>query len=86
MRAGDHSADSRAGRRGGRVAALPLMTTQQLLFNGATGTAFSALSVITTFQEQLEWWVRISGGMLGLTIAAITLVRLLFKTSQPPPP
>ena len=58
------------------------MTTQQIITNGATGTTFSALSIITTFQEQLEWWVRISGGMLGLAIAAITLVRLVCKHSK----
>ena len=53
------------------------MTNQQIAYNGITGFVASTLSVITTFQEQLEWWVRITGGMLGLLIAAATLYRLI---------
>jgi hypothetical protein len=53
------------------------MTTQQIIGNGTTGITASVFSIITTFQEQLEWWIRISGATVGLIIAAVTLYRLI---------
>ena len=58
------------------------MTTNQILTNGATGLAGSMLSVITTFQEQLEWYVRMTGGLLGVAIATVSLYRLLRKNKH----
>ena len=46
-------------------------------FNGLVGMASSCFAVISTFQEQLEWWIRISGASLGLLIGTITLYNLL---------
>jgi len=53
--------------------------TAHTLTNGIAGMCASALAVLTTFQEQLEWWIRISGGVLGLMIACITLCKLLHQ-------
>jgi len=47
------------------------------LFNGITGILASAGSVLTTFQTQLEWWVRMAGSCVGLLIALISLYNLL---------
>jgi hypothetical protein len=47
------------------------------LSNGIAGVLASFGAVITTFQTQLEWWVRMSGGLLGLAIGCITLYNLL---------
>jgi len=47
------------------------------IWNGVTGTLASAGAVITTFQTQLEWWVRMSGSCVGLMIALITLWNLI---------
>ena len=52
---------------------------QQTITNGIVGTPSSFLGVITTFQTQLDWWVRITGGMLGIAVAVITLYKLLKK-------
>jgi hypothetical protein len=49
------------------------------LTNGITGVLASFGAVITTFQTQLEWWVRMSGGMLGVLVGLITLYNLLRK-------
>ena len=49
------------------------------LANGITGVAASFGAVITTFQTQLEWWVRMSGSILGILVALITLYNLLRK-------
>jgi hypothetical protein len=47
--------------------------------NGIAGVSASLGAVLTTFQTQLEWWVRMSGGLLGLAIGCITLYNLLRK-------
>ncbi len=58
------------------------MTTHQIFGNGVTGLAASLLSVIATWQEQLDWWIRISAGLVGLMIALVTLYRLLTKPQK----
>jgi putative Mn2+ efflux pump MntP len=45
--------------------------------NGITGTFASFLGVISTFQHQLEWWMRVTGGFLGIIIGVLTLWNLL---------
>lgn len=45
--------------------------------NGMIGTVASFLGFISTFQTQLEWWVRMTGGVLGIAVAIITLWNLL---------
>jgi len=47
------------------------------LINGGIGVSASMFSVITTFQDQLEWWVRMSGSILGIIVALVTLFNLL---------
>jgi hypothetical protein len=47
------------------------------LLNGITGILASAGSVLTTFQTQLEWWVRMTGSFVGLLIALISLWNLV---------
>jgi hypothetical protein len=49
------------------------------LCNGIAGMTASFGAVITTFQTQLEWWVRMTGGLFGLAIAGITLYNLIRK-------
>jgi len=49
------------------------------LINGAVGMAGSLFAVLTTFQEQLEWWIRVTGGLLGIIIALITLLNFVLK-------
>ena len=47
------------------------------IVNGSIGIVASAFSVITTFQTQLEWWARMTGSILGILVAVITLFNLL---------
>jgi len=51
----------------------------QQILNGVLGTLASVAGVISTFQTELEWWVRITGGLLGIIIATITLYKMLTK-------
>jgi hypothetical protein len=53
------------------------------IFNGLTGVTASTAAVITTFQHQLEWWVRMSGASVGLIIAVITLLNLIKNNAKP---
>lgn len=47
------------------------------VFNGLLGITSSCFAVITTFQEQLEYSVRITGALIGCVVGAITLYNLL---------
>ena len=49
------------------------------LVNGAIGTVGSLLGVISTFQEQLEFSVRITGGLIGIAIGLVTLYNFARK-------
>jgi hypothetical protein len=50
------------------------------IVNGIAGITASLGAVLTTFQTQLEWWIRISGGILGIMVTLITIYNLLRKT------
>ena len=52
-------------------------THSHTIINFLIGTASSCFAIITTFQEQLEWGIRVSGGLLALLIGAITFVNLI---------
>jgi uncharacterized ion transporter superfamily protein YfcC len=47
------------------------------IINGIIGTSASFMGFLSTFQTQLEWWVRMTGGILGIIVAIITLWNLL---------
>jgi succinate-acetate transporter protein len=47
--------------------------------NGIIGVLSSGFAVLTTFQEQLEWVVRVTGGFLGIIVVCITIYNLLRK-------
>jgi hypothetical protein len=49
------------------------------LVNGAIGTIGSLLGVISTFQEQFEFSVRITGGLIGIAIGLVTLYNFAKK-------
>jgi len=57
--------------------------TAHTLLNGFAGMIASFLAVLTTFQEQLEWWIRLTGGLLGILIALITLCNLIQNKRRP---
>jgi hypothetical protein len=54
-------------------------TLAHTLTNGIIGAAASFLGVLTTFQEQLDWALRITGASIGILIGLITLYNLLKK-------
>ena len=54
------------------------------LLNGITGTLASLMAVSTTYLTQLELWVRVIGGILGIVIALITLFNLIAAKLKKP--
>jgi hypothetical protein len=49
------------------------------LVNGTIGAIASLLGVISTFQEQFEYGVRITGGLIGILVGLITLYNFIRK-------
>ncbi len=47
------------------------------LVNGAIGAVGSFLGVLSTCQEQLEFSVRITGGLIGILVGLITLYNFI---------
>lgn len=43
------------------------------------GTLAPLLGVITSFQEQIEYWLRISGLVVGLLVGLLSLWQLIKK-------
>lgn len=57
------------------------MTAEQSrdLAHGIAGTVVPALGVVTSFQEQLEWGLRMTSLSIGIVVGLISLFRLLKK-------
>jgi C4-dicarboxylate transporter len=49
------------------------------LVNGVIGSAASALGVITQFQEQLDWALKMTSTSLLICVSLVTLFNLLKK-------
>ena len=59
------------------------MTPIQHFTNATAGLVGSSLAVISTFQENLEWGIRVTGGLLGIAIGVISLYRMLKHPVKP---
>jgi hypothetical protein len=57
------------------------MTTEhgRDLLHGIAGTVAPALGVITSFQEQLEWGLRMTSLTIGIVVGLLSLFRLIKK-------
>jgi hypothetical protein len=49
------------------------------ILHGVAGTVAPALGVITSFQEQLEWGLRMTSLTIGVLVGLLSLFRLLRK-------
>ena len=49
------------------------------LLHGVSGTVAPALGVITSFQEQLEWGLRMTSLTIGIVVGLLSLFKLLKK-------
>ena len=57
------------------------MTTEtgRDILHGVAGTVAPALGVITSFQEQLEWGLRMTSLTIGIVVGLLSLFRLIRK-------
>jgi hypothetical protein len=49
------------------------------ILHGIAGTVAPALGVVTSFQEQLEWGMRMTSLTIGLVVGLLSLWNLLKK-------
>jgi len=52
----------------------------KIALHGVIGSSASVLAVLTTFQENLEFGLRVVGSLLGIVTAVLSIVRILRKT------
>ena len=53
--------------------------------SASVGVSASVIAVITSFQQEIEWWVRISTSVIGLMIAILSLYIMARKAFFPKP-
>lgn len=51
----------------------------EFVFKGIVGTASPVIGVITSFQEQIEWHLRIASLVVGLAVGVLSLVAMIRK-------
>jgi hypothetical protein len=51
----------------------------EFFLKGIVGTASPVLGVITSFQEQIEWHLRIASLVVGLVVGALSLIAMIRK-------
>jgi dipeptide/tripeptide permease len=50
-----------------------------LYYNALIGMTASMIAVITSFQQEIEWWLRISTSVVGLLIGVLSLITMIKK-------
>ena len=55
------------------------MNHQHTLVNGFIGVLATTGSVITSFQTELEWWLRITSLCVGIGVGLLTAYKMLTK-------
>lgn len=51
----------------------------EFLFRGILGTVSPVIGVITSFQEQIEWHLRIASLVVGLAVGILSLIAIIRK-------
>jgi hypothetical protein len=54
------------------------------MISAAIGAAASVIGVITTFQQEIEWWVRITGGVVTIGIGILSIIHMIRKLAPHP--
>ena len=56
----------------------------EFVLKGIVGTASPVLGVITSFQEQIEWHLRIASLLVGLLVGVLSLIGMIRKLRRKP--
>ena len=54
----------------------------EFMMKAVVGTASPVLGVITSFQEQVEWHLRIASLLVGLLVGVLSLIAMWRKLSK----
>jgi len=55
------------------------MSNSEILAKGVTGITGSLIAVTIPYAEFIQWVIQVIGGLLGITVAIITLYNLINK-------
>jgi len=58
------------------------MSNSEIISKGLTGVTGSFIAVIAPYQEYIQWVIQLLGGLLGITVAVITLWNLTRKNKK----
>ena len=58
------------------------MSNGEIISKGLTGVTGSFIAVIAPYQEYIQWVIQLLGGVLGITVAVITLWNLTRKKNK----
>ena len=53
------------------------MSNSEIIANGVTGVTGSLIAVTIPYAEVIQWGIQVVGGLLGITVAIITLYNLI---------
>ena len=51
----------------------------EFALKGIVGTASPVLGIVTSFQEQIEWHLRIASLLVGLLVGVLSLIAMIRK-------
>jgi len=54
----------------------------QDVFLGLVGTGAPVLAMIASWQEQMEWWLRVLALILGCTVSLLTIYIMIFRKKE----
>ena len=55
------------------------MSNSEIIAKGVTGVTGSLIAVTIPYAEVIQWGIQVVGGLLGITVAVLTLYNLLKK-------
>tara|TARA_R100000655_G_scaffold14452_2_gene32256 strand:- start:685 stop:864 length:180 start_codon:yes stop_codon:yes gene_type:complete len=58
------------------------MSNSEILSRGVAGLTGSTIAVIAPYQEYIQWFIQVLGGILGITVAVLTLWNLIRKKDK----
>ena len=56
----------------------------EFALKGIVGTASPVLGIVTSFQEQIEWHLRIASLLVGLLVGVLSLIAMIRKLRRKP--
>ena len=58
------------------------MSNSEIITKGITGITGSLIAVTIPYAEFIQWVIQVIGGLLGITVAIITLYNLLKRKNE----